>query len=219
MFKQSLLILLAASIISIGAFAQDAPPNNQPSAQENGGGHHGTMDPAQRTHELTQKLNLTADQQSKVQQVLQSESSQMESVRSDNSLSQQDRHTKMMAIHQTETRRSGPCSIRISRSSGMRCRPSAGNGAIATERRVQATSKLRLLNNNDPERKQPGSRRDGRASAVRPGSCARSQQSWVGWCFRRNSLLAFSHADPPRVPRNLCQNLQTQLQCLATILQ
>jgi len=101
MFKQSLLILLAASIISIGAFAQDGPPNNQPSAQENGGGHHGTMDPAQRTHELTQKLNLTADQQSKVQQVLQSESSQMESVRSDNSLSQQDRHTKMMAIHQT----------------------------------------------------------------------------------------------------------------------
>jgi periplasmic protein CpxP/Spy len=101
MFKQSLLILLAASFISVAASAQDAPPNNQPSAQENGGGHHGPMDPAQRTQELTRKLNLTADQQTKVQQILQSESSQMESLRSDSSLSQQDRHTKMMAIHQS----------------------------------------------------------------------------------------------------------------------
>jgi len=100
MFKQSLLILLAACIISIGAFAQDAPPNNQPSAQENGGGHRGPMDPAQRTQELTKKLNLTSDQQAKVQQILQSESSQVESLRSDSSLSQQDRHSKMMDIHQ-----------------------------------------------------------------------------------------------------------------------
>ncbi len=100
MFKQSLLILLAASILSIGAFAQDAPPNNQPSAQENDG-HRGHMDPAQRTQELTRKLNLTTDQQTKVQQILQSASSQMETLRSDSSLSEQDRHSKMMSIHQT----------------------------------------------------------------------------------------------------------------------
>jgi periplasmic protein CpxP/Spy len=100
MLKQSLLILLAASIISIGAFAQDAPPNNQQPAQDNGGGHRGPMDPAQRTQELTQRLNLTADQQTKVQQILQSESSQIESLRSDSSLSQQDRRGKMMDIHQ-----------------------------------------------------------------------------------------------------------------------
>jgi periplasmic protein CpxP/Spy len=101
MLKQSLLILLAASLISIAAFAQDAAPNNQPPAQENSAGHHGPMDPAQRTQALTQQLNLTADQQAKVQQILQSESSQMESLHSDSSLSQQDRHTKMMEIHQT----------------------------------------------------------------------------------------------------------------------
>jgi periplasmic protein CpxP/Spy len=100
MFKQSLLILLAASIISIAASAQDAQPNNQPSAQDNGGGHRGQMDPAQRTQELTKKLNLTSDQQTKVQQILQSESSQMDSVRQDSSLSQQDRRGKMMDIHQ-----------------------------------------------------------------------------------------------------------------------
>src|SRR3984885_3230408 len=101
MFKQSIITLLAASIISIAplAVAQDAPSNNQPSAQENGGGHRGPMDPAQRTQELTKKLNLTSDQQTKVQQIIQSEHSQMESLHQDSSLSQQDRRAKMMDIH------------------------------------------------------------------------------------------------------------------------
>jgi periplasmic protein CpxP/Spy len=100
MLKQSLLILLAASLISIAALAQDAPPNNQPPAQDNAGMHRGPMDPAQRTQELAKKLNLTSDQQAKVQQILQSESSQIDSLRQDSSLSQQDRRSKMMDIHQ-----------------------------------------------------------------------------------------------------------------------
>ena len=80
MLKQCLLVLLAASLISIAApFAaaqsstsNDSPSNNQPSAQGNGGWHHGPPDPAQRTHELTRKLNLASDQQAKVQDILQS---------------------------------------------------------------------------------------------------------------------------------------------------
>ncbi|MGA2355186.1 MAG: hypothetical protein ABSG02_11860 [Terriglobales bacterium] len=102
MIKQSLLILLAASVISITAFAaaQDSAPNNQPPAQDNGGGRRGPMDPAQRTQDLTKKLNLTSDQQAQVLQTFQSESSQMESLRQDSSLSRQDRRSKMMAIHQ-----------------------------------------------------------------------------------------------------------------------
>ena len=108
MFKQSLLVLLAASLISIAAplaaaqsaaQSNDSPSNNQPSAQGNGGWHHGPPDPAQRTQELTKKLNLTSDQQTKVQDIFQSEHSQMEGLRQDTSLSQQDRHAKMMEIH------------------------------------------------------------------------------------------------------------------------
>src|ERR1035437_3107587 len=42
MLKQSLLVLLAASVISIAApIAAAQSPNTQPSAQGNGGSHHG----------------------------------------------------------------------------------------------------------------------------------------------------------------------------------
>jgi Spy/CpxP family protein refolding chaperone len=104
MLKQSLLILAAAGLISIGApfvGAQDASSQQPPPAQDNGGHHHGPPDPAKRTAELTKKLNLTSDQQNKVQDALQSEHSQMESVHQDSSLSQPDRHAKMMDIRKS----------------------------------------------------------------------------------------------------------------------
>jgi periplasmic protein CpxP/Spy len=105
MFKQCLLIVLAASVISAAvpfaaAQSNDSQPNNQQPMQGNGGWHHGPPpDPAQRTQELTRKLKLTSDQQTKVQDILQSEHSQMEALHQDNSMSQQDRHAKMMDIH------------------------------------------------------------------------------------------------------------------------
>ena len=103
MFKQCLLVLLAASLIAIAVpfvAAQDSPPSNQ-AGQGNGGWHHGPPDPAERTKELTKQLNLTSDQQTKVQDILQSEHSQMETLHQDSSLSQQDRHAKMMDIRKT----------------------------------------------------------------------------------------------------------------------
>jgi Spy/CpxP family protein refolding chaperone len=111
MLKQYLLVFLAASLISIAAplavaqssaqSSNDSPPNNQQPSQGNGGWHHAPPDPAQRTQELTKKLKLTSDQQTKVQDILQSEHSQMESLHQDASLSQQDRHGKMMDIRKT----------------------------------------------------------------------------------------------------------------------
>jgi hypothetical protein len=103
MLKQRLLVLIAAGLISIAvpfASAQDNPSNDQPSApaQESGMRRHGGPDPAERTAELTKHLRLTSDQQPKVLAALQSERSQMESVHQDSSLSQQDRHAKMMDI-------------------------------------------------------------------------------------------------------------------------
>jgi protein CpxP len=103
MLKQSLLILAAAGLISIAvpfAGAQDTMQQSAP-MQDNGGRHHGPPDPAKRTAELTKKLNLTSDQQTKVQDALQSEHSQMESLHQDSSLSQQDRHAKMMDIRKS----------------------------------------------------------------------------------------------------------------------
>jgi Spy/CpxP family protein refolding chaperone len=110
MLKQRLLILIAAGAISVAApfaVAQDTPPSDQPappSAMQgnNGGGwHHGPMDPAQRTAELTRRLKLTPEQQPKVQEILTSEKSQMESLRADTATAPQDRRPKMMEIHKT----------------------------------------------------------------------------------------------------------------------
>jgi protein CpxP len=106
MLKKHLLVLVAAGLISVAApfvAAQDSSSNGQQSqpSQENGGRHHGMPDPAQRTAELTKQLNLTSDQQAKVQEALQSERSQMESLHQDSSLSQQDRRAKMMEIRKS----------------------------------------------------------------------------------------------------------------------
>jgi len=103
MLKQCLLVLITAGLISIAApfaAAQGSPSNDQqaPPSQDNGMRRHGPPDPAERTAELTRKLKLTSDQQAKVQDALQAERSRMESVHHDASLSQPDRHAKMMDI-------------------------------------------------------------------------------------------------------------------------
>ena len=107
MLKHSLLALsLAGLIYAAPALAQNAAQSNSapdqqsaPNSQEHQWHGHRNMDPAKRTEMLTKKLNLTADQQSKVQEIFKSEHSQMESLHNDSSLSRDDRQTKMMDIH------------------------------------------------------------------------------------------------------------------------
>jgi periplasmic protein CpxP/Spy len=105
MFKQSLLVLVAAGAIAIAApfaAAQDSPSqNSDPQAPAQNNGHRHGMDPDQRTQELTRKLKLSSDQQAKVKDALVSEHSQMESLHQDSSLSQDDRHAKMMDIRKS----------------------------------------------------------------------------------------------------------------------
>lgn len=105
MLKRYLLALMLISLVaavSATAIAQDNssanPPAAQPGDQPDHHGH-GRMDPARRTEMLTKQLNLTSDQQPKVLDILKSEQSQMESLRSDSSTSQDDRRSKMMDIH------------------------------------------------------------------------------------------------------------------------
>lgn len=106
MLKHCLLALMLAGLVfAVGpsAIAQDAGTNNQqgapPSAPPEHGGRHWRMDPAKRAAMLGKQLNLSSDQQSKVQDILTSEQSQTESLRSDSSVSPEDRHSKMMDIH------------------------------------------------------------------------------------------------------------------------
>ncbi|MFZ0760990.1 MAG: hypothetical protein WAM69_13665 [Candidatus Sulfotelmatobacter sp.] len=105
MLKQCLLVLVAAGLVAITApFAagQDSSPNDQQSSPpQYNGHHHRAPDPARRTAELTKQLNLTSDQQTKVQAALESERSQMESLHQDTSLSRDDRRAKMTEIRKT----------------------------------------------------------------------------------------------------------------------
>jgi len=109
MLKQCLFTFLLVGLICAArpsAVAQDSGTNNQPSAPAGGPperGHGGHFDPAQRAERLAKELKLTSDQQSKVQDILKSEQSQMEKLHQDSSLSQQDRHSKMMDIHKTSS--------------------------------------------------------------------------------------------------------------------
>ena len=107
MSKHCLLALMLAGLmytVTLGAVAQDAGNSDQqsaPAGSSPGGNGHARFDPSKRAEMLAKHLNLNADQQSKVTEILKSEQSQMESVHSDTSLSQQDRRSKMMDIHKT----------------------------------------------------------------------------------------------------------------------
>jgi Spy/CpxP family protein refolding chaperone len=89
---------LAVAVVlgGVTAYAQMGAPA--------GGAEHGQRQPMsadQRLQMLTQQLNLTSDQQSQIKPILENESQQMDALRSDSSLSQQDRMSKMKEIRQS----------------------------------------------------------------------------------------------------------------------
>jgi protein CpxP len=104
MVKHALLALVVAGLLYTvsPATAQDNGSADQQSAPAGGPEHgHRHFDPAKRTEMLTKQLKLNSDQQAKVLDILKSQQSQMESLRSDTSTSQDDRRSKMMEIHKT----------------------------------------------------------------------------------------------------------------------
>ena len=78
--------------------AQQAAPAAQGHGGTGGPGM-GAMSPENRLKMLTEKLNLTADQQAKIKPMLEDETNQMESLHNDSSLAPADRRTKMKKIH------------------------------------------------------------------------------------------------------------------------
>ncbi len=103
MLKNCLLTLMLAGLIYAATPlvpAQNSQANDQQSPPAGGPPEHGhrQFDPQSMTDRLTKQLNLTSDQQTKVLDILKSQQSQMESVRSDTSLSREDRRAKMMDV-------------------------------------------------------------------------------------------------------------------------
>ena len=62
----------------------------------------------QRLQRMTQALNLSDDQQQKIKPILENESTQMQSLRADTSLSQEDRMAKMKQIRENTSSQINP---------------------------------------------------------------------------------------------------------------
>ncbi|HXW15348.1 MAG TPA: hypothetical protein VEN79_12640, partial [Terriglobia bacterium] len=100
----SLVLMLAWLFCALTPFAaaQDGGSGDQSSGQSATTPQpRPQMDPAALTQILTKRLNLTSEQQTKVLDILKSEQSQIQTLGSDRSLTDQDRRSKMMEIHKT----------------------------------------------------------------------------------------------------------------------
>lgn len=99
-------ILLGALLSATTMFAQapdstQAPAATAPqAAPSQPGRQHRDFDPSQFAARLGQRLNLTSDQVAGITPILTARQQQMQTLRADASLSEQDRHTKAHAITQ-----------------------------------------------------------------------------------------------------------------------
>jgi len=103
--KQIKIIVLAAvCLLALAAVAQSNPP-----AQGGGGnqpqGQRGPMSVDDQLKNLTDRLSLTADQQGKIKPILEDRNQQMQALRNDQSLTQDDRRTKGRAIQEASTQK------------------------------------------------------------------------------------------------------------------
>ena len=97
-------VALCAAVLAgaTSLFAQ-APP------QGGGQWQRGQMPTVeQRLERMTQALNLTDDQQQKIKPILENEQTQMQGLRADTSLSQEDRMAKMKQIRETTSSQINP---------------------------------------------------------------------------------------------------------------
>lgn len=80
----------------------------QDSGQGGGQQRRGPMSTDDRLQHLTQMLNLTSDQQTKIRPILENESTQMQALRGDSSMSRDDKMTKMKSIRENTNSQISP---------------------------------------------------------------------------------------------------------------
>ncbi len=97
--------MLLGAVLATGAALAQAPDQNQPSsaaqATENTNARtHQAPNPDRMAKHLGKKLNLSNDQVAQIKPLLEDRTQQMQAVRADTTLSQQDRHNKARQIMQ-----------------------------------------------------------------------------------------------------------------------
>jgi protein CpxP len=104
-FSTAVLILVfAAGLMIVGQTSHALQA--APSAQEHGamgGPAMGPITPERRLKMLTEKLNLTEDQQASVKPILEDESKQAKALHDDVSLAPADKRAKMKELHESST--------------------------------------------------------------------------------------------------------------------
>jgi len=100
--KRAMICVLAV-MVTCGGTALYAQTSDAGMAHAGPPPHRMAMSPEQRLQRLTKALNLTSDQQQKVKPILENESQQMQAMRQDSSMSQQDRWNKIKSIHEDTT--------------------------------------------------------------------------------------------------------------------
>jgi periplasmic protein CpxP/Spy len=96
------IVLFCALALASTALAQQAsaPAGKEGSEGHGRAGHH-MMTADEQMQELTQKLNLTSDQQAKVKPIVEDTHQQMEAIMKDDSLSREDKMTKVRTLHES----------------------------------------------------------------------------------------------------------------------
>ncbi|HXZ80864.1 MAG TPA: hypothetical protein VEG30_13110 [Terriglobales bacterium] len=92
------LTLILTTLLSIAAFSQNAAPQTEPSTGSTAAAsahQHGDF-----MQMLTQKLNLTADQQAKLKPVLEQQHQQMRALRTDTSLTPEQKQAKVQELRE-----------------------------------------------------------------------------------------------------------------------
>jgi len=107
MFRSVLSGVIVTAFVCAGsalAAAQDSGNNSQaPASAPQSAPARGPFDPAKRAEMIGKRLNLSSDQQTKVEGILKSEQSQVESLRADSSVSLDERRSKMMELHKSSS--------------------------------------------------------------------------------------------------------------------
>ena len=97
--KKQFVSLALTIFFGLSGIGAAAPQQDQqaPAAQQH---EHRPVDPNRQIKMLSKRLNLSADQQNQILPILTDRQQQMSAIFADNSLSPQDRHSKMRAIRE-----------------------------------------------------------------------------------------------------------------------
>ena len=101
-------ILISLALLAVAAMLMVVPTSQALQTASNtqehgamGGPPMGPMTPENRLKMLTEKLNLTDDQQAKLKPIIEDQAKQMKAIHDDSSLAPADRQAKMKEIHES----------------------------------------------------------------------------------------------------------------------